>query len=208
MPLDEVDQSEEAVQQSDQEADRVKPWTIKGIPPEERNAAIAAAERNELTIGEWMVLAIRTRIQAERSDHSPVPVTPTVQQSDPRSDLADIERMIAMARDLSSVTGEPPPKSVSRLAYRGRNSAAAFWPHFKYITTSWCSISTLSSRRTSFLLRRGTKANLLYNSIRKPWSNFLSLSVLPKRLNICYDQKDRKLNPITVSIYETAMDIR
>jgi hypothetical protein len=28
--------------------DRVKPWTIKGIPPEERNAAIAAVEREDL----------------------------------------------------------------------------------------------------------------------------------------------------------------
>ena len=32
--------------------DRVKPWTVKGIPPEERNAAIAAADRDGLTIGE------------------------------------------------------------------------------------------------------------------------------------------------------------
>jgi hypothetical protein len=34
--------------------DRVKPWTIKGIAPEERNAAIAAAEREGLAIGEWL----------------------------------------------------------------------------------------------------------------------------------------------------------
>jgi hypothetical protein len=117
MPPDEVDQAEGATPQSDQEADRVRPWTIKGIPPEERNAAIAAAERNDLTIGEWMVLAIRTRIQQERSDRSPVPVQPEAKQQDPRSDLGDIERMISMARDLSSVTGEPPPKSVTRAAY-------------------------------------------------------------------------------------------
>jgi hypothetical protein len=43
----------------------VKPWTIKGIAPEERNAAIAAAEREGLTIGEWLTRAIRTQIQAD-----------------------------------------------------------------------------------------------------------------------------------------------
>jgi hypothetical protein len=77
MPLGEADQAEGEVSQLDQEADRLKPWTIKGIPPEERNAAIAAAERDDLTIGELMILAIRERIKAERSDRSPVLVTPS-----------------------------------------------------------------------------------------------------------------------------------
>src|SRR4051794_4238948 len=58
-------------------ADRVKPWTIKGIPPEERNAAIAAADREGLTIGEWLTRAIRTQVQADhRSDRLPVALDP------------------------------------------------------------------------------------------------------------------------------------
>ena len=57
--------------------DRVKPWTVKGIPPEERNAAIAAAEREGLTIGEWLTRAIRTQVQADhRSDRLPVTLDP------------------------------------------------------------------------------------------------------------------------------------
>lgn len=42
--------------------DRVKPWTVKGIGSEERTAAIAAAERSGLTIGEWLTRAIRTQV--------------------------------------------------------------------------------------------------------------------------------------------------
>ena len=45
--------------------DRVKPWTVKGIAPEERNAAIAAAEREGLTIGERLLRVIRTQVQAD-----------------------------------------------------------------------------------------------------------------------------------------------
>ena len=47
-------------------SDRIKPWTIKGIAPEERNTAIAAADRQGATIGEWLSRAIRTQVQ---SDH-------------------------------------------------------------------------------------------------------------------------------------------
>lgn len=46
--------------------DRVKPWTVKGIAPEERNAAIAAADRADMTIGEWLTRAIRTQVQADQ----------------------------------------------------------------------------------------------------------------------------------------------
>ena len=46
-------------------ADRVKPWTVKGIAREARNAAIAAAEREGLTIGEWLSRVIRMQVQAD-----------------------------------------------------------------------------------------------------------------------------------------------
>ena len=35
-------------------SDRIKPWTIKGIAPEERKAAITAADRQDMTIDEWL----------------------------------------------------------------------------------------------------------------------------------------------------------
>jgi hypothetical protein len=89
--------------------DRVKPWTIKGIPPEERNAAIAAAEREGLTIGEWLTRAIRTQVQADhRSDRLPVVTEiPASVKADRQSDLADLERMIDLAQKLAAATSEP-----------------------------------------------------------------------------------------------------
>lgn len=97
------------------QSDDVKPWTIKGIPPEVRNAGIAAAGREKMTIGEWLARAIRSQVQSDRQqDRAPVVVGPTVR---PTADLADIERLIAATAELAQATGEPPPKGVSRAAY-------------------------------------------------------------------------------------------
>ena len=105
----------ESDRQSDAMSDDVKPWTIKNIPPEERNAAIAAADRDGLTIGEWLRRAIREKVQSDRQkDRAPAPVLP---MSAPASDLSDIERMIAMAEQLARVSGGSVPKSVSRPAF-------------------------------------------------------------------------------------------
>src|SRR4051812_16771594 len=95
--------------------DRVKPWTIKGIAPEERNAAIAAAEREGLTIGEWLTRAIRTQVQADhRSDRLPISVDPpTSSKSDRQSDLADLERVITLAEKIASANGQPIPAGAS-----------------------------------------------------------------------------------------------
>jgi hypothetical protein len=71
--------------------DRVKPWTIKGIAPEERNAAIAAAGAGRPH--HW---CIRTQVQA---------------------DLADLERMITLAEKIASANGQPIPPGITRAAY-------------------------------------------------------------------------------------------
>ena len=100
---------------ADEESDRVKPWTVKGIPPEIRNAAIAAADREKLAIGAWLGRAILGQVRADRSqDRAPVAVGPTVR---PETDLADIERLIAATAELAQASGEPPPKGVTRAAY-------------------------------------------------------------------------------------------
>lgn len=94
--------------------DRIKPWTIKGIPPEARNAAIAAAEREKQTLGEWVARAIRSQIQSGRQQaRAPAMVGPAVS---PGADLADVERVVSMAAQLAAA-GAPPPKAVSRAAY-------------------------------------------------------------------------------------------
>ena len=102
--------------QSDQ--DRIKPWTIKGISPEVRNAAIAAADRARQPIGEWMSRAIRSQVQVDRQEtRSPVPVQPqSAPSSDRTADLAELERLVALTSSLSEA-GAPPPKAVSRTAY-------------------------------------------------------------------------------------------
>ena len=102
--------------QSDPPSDATaKPWTIKAIPLETRNAAISAAEREGQTIGEWLTRAIRSQAQSDHQrDRAPAVVTPA---SDLKSDLNDIERMVALAAQLATATGAPPPKGVSRAAY-------------------------------------------------------------------------------------------
>ena len=100
---------------ADDETDRVKPWTVKGIPPEIRNAAITAAEREKSAIGAWLGRAILGQVKADRSQNrTPVVVGPTVR---PEADLADIERLIAATAELAQAAGEPPPKGVTRAAY-------------------------------------------------------------------------------------------
>jgi hypothetical protein len=98
--------------------DRVKPWTIKGIPPEERNAAIAAAEREGLTIGEWLTRAIRTQVQTDhRSDRLPIVVDPPRPRADRQADLADLERMISLAEKIAGANGKPIPVGITRATY-------------------------------------------------------------------------------------------
>lgn len=102
--------------QSDQASeDRIRPWTIKGIGPEVRNAAIAAAERAKLPIGEWMSRAIRGQVQADRQE-SRVPVPVRAEAPDRTAELAELERLVALTSTLSGA-GAPPPKTVSRGAY-------------------------------------------------------------------------------------------
>jgi hypothetical protein len=100
-------------------SDRVKPWTVKGIAPEERNAAIAAADRQDMTIGEWLSRAIRAQVQADqRSDRSPVPLDLQGKAgSDRQSDLSEIERMIALARQIAEVNNSPIPRSIIRTTH-------------------------------------------------------------------------------------------
>ena len=115
--------------------DRVKPWTVKGIPPEERNVAIAAAEREGLTIGEWLTRAIRTQVQADhRSDRLPIALDPPASSaSDRQSDLADLERVVELAKTLASANGEPIPSGITRATY------SLMREHLKALKVSWTS---------------------------------------------------------------------
>jgi hypothetical protein len=99
-------------------SDEVKKWTIKNIPPEERNAAIAAADRADMTIGEWMTRAIRTQIKADlQQDRAPTIVLPTSDQSAPGVDLGEVERMAEVLAKLHQAGAEVDP-GFSKVAYQ------------------------------------------------------------------------------------------
>lgn len=57
--------------------DDIKPWTVKGVSPETRNAAIAAAQREGMVMGEWLARAILGQVQAERNAKGPPAVIET-----------------------------------------------------------------------------------------------------------------------------------
>jgi len=92
--------------------DEPKPWSIRGVHPEVRNAALAAAKRDGVTIGEWLDRAIRSHIKNVRNPRES-PSDNIVQQV---TDLSDAERLISMITQLSEA-GAPIPKSVASKAY-------------------------------------------------------------------------------------------
>lgn len=86
-----------------------KPWTIKYVSPEDRNAALAAAARSGMTMGEWLSRAIRGQIQADHNqDRAPAVVpranTTVALMSDtasvlpaPSVDLDALDRLVSIA---------------------------------------------------------------------------------------------------------------
>lgn len=100
---------------SENQSDSVKPWTIRGVPPEVRNAIIAAADRSDMTVGEWVSRMGLRQIQQEvQASRAPVPVGPVMSASP--TDLSDIEPIIARVRDLAAA-GVPISKRAAARAY-------------------------------------------------------------------------------------------
>jgi len=100
------------------QSDRIKPWTIKGIPADMRHAAIAAAEREGQTLGDWFARGIPVIIQQQRQQNRlPVPVDVPGRPSDPEADLAMIERLTALVKGMREASDVPPPKTLARLTY-------------------------------------------------------------------------------------------
>lgn len=79
--------------------DDIKPWTIRGIPPEERNAAGEAAKRDGMTLGDWLRRAIRTETQRQaQADRVPV----RQERADSQTSLSDVERIASSFRDMAA----------------------------------------------------------------------------------------------------------
>lgn len=86
-----------------------KPWTIKYVSPEDRNAALAAAARASMTMGEWLSRAIRSQIQADHNQDRAPAVVPKANTTvalvsetalvlpAPPVDLDALERLVGVA---------------------------------------------------------------------------------------------------------------
>lgn len=92
--------------------DDPKPWSIRGVHPEVRNAALAAAKREGVTIGEWLDRAIRSHVKSGRKQGENTSDNAVRQVAD----LSDAERLVSMISQLAEA-GAPVPKSVSSKAY-------------------------------------------------------------------------------------------
>jgi len=92
--------------------DEPKPWSIRGVHPEVRNAALAAAKRDGMTIGEWLDRAIRSHVKSNNNPRETLSDN-SVQHA---TDLSDAERLVSMIAKLSDA-GAPVPKSVANKAY-------------------------------------------------------------------------------------------
>ena len=112
-----------------QASDKVKPWSIRGVPQEERSAATEAAKRAGQTLGEWISRAARAQIQQEAgANRLPVPVpgpgrpeppgtSDTPEPPDTSARLSDVERVALVLCGLSA-SGVPVPKGHARQVTR------------------------------------------------------------------------------------------
>jgi hypothetical protein len=106
-------------------SENIKPWTIKNIAPEERNAAIEAAQRARLPLGAWMSRAIRTQIKEDLnasrapvvvSASPPAPVAPAI--AAPDTTIIELDEMASLAERVSRMSGKPVPRAITRSLLR------------------------------------------------------------------------------------------
>lgn len=80
---------------------RATPWAVRGVSIEARNAAMTAARRDSVTLGEWLDRAIRQQIKADRSSVPAAPLEQTLlelvrqMQADREERLRDKEAISA-----------------------------------------------------------------------------------------------------------------
>ena len=105
---------------SDRSGRGIQPWTIKGVPPEVRYAAVEASRREKQPQGEWVARAIRLLLQHDRQQNRlPVLVSQPVRPSDPEAGLAEIERLVGVMRDdPHDAPAAPPPPETAPLTVR------------------------------------------------------------------------------------------
>jgi hypothetical protein len=93
------------------EDDQIKPWTIKNVPQNVRDRAIAAAGNSDGRIGDYVAQALREKLKNDRR-----PKVPKV--FDFTNNLEAIKQMLELAAQLSKLNGdEPPPPELTDLIH-------------------------------------------------------------------------------------------
>lgn len=99
-------------------AHRDPQWGIKSMPPAERQAAAAAAQRQDRSQGEWLAEAIRTQLMLEAGKLAPTAVKPAAAPVIPQViplDLAEWARVCSVIADAS---GKPMPRWLTRFLWQ------------------------------------------------------------------------------------------
>lgn len=89
--------------------DSVAPWTIKSLSVSTREAIVAAARREGLTVGQWL----ERRVAEWELDGAPVPVAASAAAS-PVPNLGDLAQVMQAARALADAAGVPVPAHLAR----------------------------------------------------------------------------------------------
>ena len=84
------------------------PWTIKSLSVRTREAIVAAARREGLTVGQWL----ERRVAEWEADGSPLPVA-----SSPAPNLGELAQVMQAARALADAAGIPVPSHLARDAF-------------------------------------------------------------------------------------------
>lgn len=102
-------------------------WTIKSVPIETRKLAIACATKQDMTMAEWLVRAVRNQANLEAGERVLPPPAPrqtgnglpAVQASLPalpHVDLGELADLMQAAQAVADAAGVPVPKSTARHA--------------------------------------------------------------------------------------------
>ena len=90
-------------------------WTVRDVGEADKAAALAAAKRREMPIGEWLGEAIRAYIAAEREPMGEV-LPPS--RGLPALSLEDIAQAVEIAARIAEIQGQPPRRLLGRAMRR------------------------------------------------------------------------------------------
>lgn len=96
--------------------DEVKPWTVRGVPPEVRNAALSAAKRSGMGVGDWLDRAIRHYVQHEKNAALETSQPPQRPVHGTEATTKEAAKLVGLIGELAAA-GAPPPKGVAQQAY-------------------------------------------------------------------------------------------